>query len=109
MKRQTVLKSVRYGINFKPSTKSTVLLALATLFLVIHVVKSSSLHEEEDFSDNNRNPNSNADGELNFYRFSFCAVCPIISLKAKAGRFRWLYRSLKIVLKVLFVSALCGF
>jgi hypothetical protein len=73
MKRQTVLKSVRYGINFKPSTKSTVLFALATLFLVIHVVKSSTIHEEEDSSDNNRNSNSNADGELNLFTV-FCRL-----------------------------------
>ena len=62
MKRQTELKSVRYGINSRPSTKSTVLFALATFFLVIHVVKSSAIHEEE-FSSDNRNLDNNSNGE----------------------------------------------
>jgi hypothetical protein len=86
MKRQTVVKSVRYGINFKPSTKSTVLFALATLFLVIHVVKSSALPDEEDSSDNNRNFNSNADGELSsFYRFLFpFSVVPLIVFESES-------------------------
>jgi hypothetical protein len=60
MKQQTELKSVRYGFSFRPSTKSTVLFALATFLLVIHVVKSSA---EEEF----RNLDSNSNGELNFY------------------------------------------
>lgn len=59
MKRPTELKNVRYGMSFKPSTKSTVLLALATFLLVIQVVKSSS---EEEF----RNLDNNSNGELNF-------------------------------------------
>lgn len=67
MKQQTELKNVRYGSSFRPSTKSTVLFALATFFLVIHVVKSSSIQEEE-FSNDNGNLNSHSDGELNFYR-----------------------------------------
>lgn len=66
MKQQTELKSVRYGKSSRPSTKSTVLFALATIFLVIHVVKSSSILQEEEFAVDNRN--SNANGELNFYR-----------------------------------------
>lgn len=56
MKRQTELKS---GMSFKPSTKSTVLFALATFLLVIQVVKSSA---EEEF----RNLDNNSNGELNF-------------------------------------------
>lgn len=68
MKRQSELKSVRYGISTRPSTKSTVLFALATFLLVIHAVKSSAIHEESEF-DNNRNSNdNNPNGELNFYR-----------------------------------------
>lgn len=62
MKRQTELKSVRYGINSRPSTKSTVLFTLATFFLVIHVVKSSAIYEEE-FSSDNRNLDNNSNGE----------------------------------------------
>lgn len=63
MKQQTELKSVRYGISStRPSTKSTVLFALATFFLVIQVVKSSAIHEEE-FSDDNRNLDNNSNGE----------------------------------------------
>jgi hypothetical protein len=65
MKRQTELKSVRYGISFRPSTKSTVLFALATFLLVIHVVKSSS---EEEFR--NLDSNSNGEFELLPLRFS---------------------------------------
>lgn len=68
MKRQTELKSVRYGISFRPSTKSTVLFALATFLLVIHVVKSST---EEEF----RNLDNNSNGELNFYRCFWQLFC----------------------------------
>ena len=57
MKQQTELKSVRYGSSFRPSTKSTVLFALATFLLVIHEVKSSS---EEEF----RNLDNNSNGEF---------------------------------------------
>lgn len=67
MKRQTELKSVRYGISFRPS-KSTVVLTLVAFFLVINVVKSTTIHEEEEFTDESRNADSNTNGELNFYR-----------------------------------------
>lgn len=63
MKRQTTFKSVRYGINSRPSTKSTVLFALATFFVVIQLVKSSTVREEDDFSDNNSRAGIDADGE----------------------------------------------
>lgn len=65
MKRQTELKSVRNGISFRPSTKSTVLFALATFFLVIHIVKSTP---EEEYR--NLDNNSNGEFELLPLRFS---------------------------------------
>lgn len=68
MKRQTESKSVRYGISFRPSTKSTVLFALTTFFLVIQVVKSSTTVDGDEFTDDIRNLNSYSNGELNFYR-----------------------------------------
>lgn len=68
MKRQTELKSVRYGISSRPSTKSTVLFALATFFLVIQLVKSSAIHVEEKFPDDNRNLDNNSNGKLSLYR-----------------------------------------
>lgn len=80
MKQQTELKSVRYGKSSRPSTKSTVLFALATFFIVIHVVKSSTIQEEE-FAVDNRNPNAN--GELNFYRYLVSHLTK--ALKAKVA------------------------
>lgn len=72
MKPQAMLKSVRYGTGSRPSIKSTVLFALATFFLVIHVVKSSTIHEEEEeFTDDNRNLNNNPNGESNFLPLTF--------------------------------------
>lgn len=62
MQPQTELKSARRGSRLRPSNKSTVLFALATFFLVIHVVKCSAIREEEESADDNRFSQSN--GEL---------------------------------------------
>lgn len=87
MKQQTELKSVRYGISFRPSTKSTVLFALATFSLVIQVVKSSSVHDDE-FNDDIRNLGSATNGKLNFFPlllpiYSFIKISNKTTLKAK--------------------------
>lgn len=78
MERRTELKSVRYGSSSKPSTKSIVLY-LATFFLVIHVVKSSAIRDDE-FTDDNRNLDNRSNGELNF------TVSLSFSLKASKKR-----------------------
>lgn len=67
MQPQTELKSARRGSHSRPSTKSTVLFALATLFLVIHVVKCSTIREEEESADDNRFPQTNGELHSSFY------------------------------------------
>lgn len=94
MKRQSELKSSRYGISFRPSTKSTVLFALATFLLVIHAVKSSAIHEEAELADNNRNSNDNSNGELNLLPLASLLAGRHKVAKAKAGFRRPSHRSL---------------
>lgn len=67
MKQQTELKKVRYGSSSKLLTKSIVLY-FATFLLLIHVVKSSAIRDEEATDDHRNAGNSErANGELNFY------------------------------------------
>lgn len=67
MKPVTNLESIRQSVRVRPLPKSTVLLGLVTFLLVIHVVKSSTVNEKEESTEEDHE-SYNSKGELNVYR-----------------------------------------